>query len=180
MVTETKISLAQFLALPETNQITELIDGEVVVTPPKDEHQATTGSTYFGLRQLVKSGTFRIAPTGLHLDDQNFVEPDIFWVEDGNRVCQLGDDGYWHGAPDLIIEILSPSTARRDRDDKFRLYQKSCVREYWLIEPLAEFVEIYCLRDGKFERQGLYGLGETFVSPVLSGMTLTVDALLKN
>lgn len=180
MVTETKISLAAFLALPETNQITELIDGEVVVTPPKDEHQATVGSAYFGLKLLVKSGIFRIAPTGLHLDDANFVEPDIFWVSEGNRVYALGDDGYWHGAPDLIVEVLSPSTARRDRDDKFLLYQRYGVREYWLVEPVAEFIEVYVLRDGRFDRSGVYGLGEQFESPALDGLSLNVDLLLKS
>ncbi len=180
MVTETKVSLQEFLALPETMQITELINGEVVVTPPKDEHQVAVGSTYFELRQLVKSGTFRFAPTGVHLDDQNFVEPDIFWVADTNENCQLGEDGYWHGAPDLIVEVLSPSTARRDRDTKFELYQRSGVREYWLVEPYGEFIEVYCLREGKFERQGFYGLGEQFTSPVLSGASFSVDTLLKD
>ena len=73
-----------------------------------------------------------------------------------------GSDGYWHGAPDLIIEILSPGTTRQDRDTKYRLYEANGVREYWIVEAEELYIEVYHLHEGKYKRQGIFGLGETF------------------
>ncbi|MEO0563414.1 MAG: Uma2 family endonuclease, partial [Chloroflexota bacterium] len=84
---------------------------------------------------------------------------------------------YWHGAPDLVIEVLSPSTAARDRGVKFDHYETAGVREYWLIDPMGLFVEVYTLKDGTFERAGLYERGVSFQSAVL-GKAVPVDVLL--
>lgn len=178
-VIRTGVTAAEFLALPEMNQISELINGEIIVTPPSDTHQSIVGAIYFALRSAYPHGAFRIAPTGVHLDDENVVEPDVFWVSDANPRCRLIDGKYWRGAPDLVIEVLLPSTARIDRDLKFRLYEQYGVREYWLIDPDAQFIEVYRREGEKLERQGFFGAGETLTAGVLDGTTINVDQVFK-
>jgi Uma2 family endonuclease len=179
---QTRMTSTQYWSLPETNQIEELIDGELVMTPPPlDAHQDSLGNGYDLLRQNVlkiRGGYLRLAPTGVHFEDGYDFEPDIFWVAPDNDHCVLAPDGrYWHGAPDLIIEILSPSTAYRDRGIKFETYEKHGVRKYWLVDPEAAFAEIYHLNEGRFIRLGVFRAGQTFTSPVL-GIDVKVDALL--
>ena len=75
-------------------------------------------------------------------------------------VCQpeiLQDDGI-HGAPDLIVEVLSPSTAKRDRGYKKDLYERSGVKEYWIVDPMNKAIETYLLKNGKFVFDNLYSL----------------------
>jgi Uma2 family endonuclease len=179
-LTKTRMTAAEFLQLPESSEIIELINGEVIMPPaPSDYHQANVGDIYFYLRQHVQKGTFRLAPTDVYLSEIDVVQPDIFWVSAENTVCVLVDGKFWRGAPDLIIEILSPSTARRDREAKFSLYEQHGVREYWMVEPEAAFVEVYSLQAGKYIRLGFFGLGETFKSPVLGNLDIAVDSFLK-
>lgn len=176
--TQERMTATEFLTLPESNKHIELINGEIIMAPsPIDQHQATSGDLYFKLRQQVPTGNWRYAPADIHIDELNVIQPDIFWISAENSNCRLIDH-YWHGAPDLIIEILSPGTTRQDRDVKYRLYERSSVREYWIVEAEELFIEVYVLREGKFERQGIYGLGDEFTSSTLNVM-LKVDALLK-
>ncbi len=174
---KTRVTFEEYAALPETNQIVELIDGEIVVNPPLDVHQETLGEIYLSLRNLIKVGKLRIAPTGLHFDDGNSFEPDLFWVSPENTQCFLEENGrYWHGAPDLVIEILSPSTASDDRGIKYETYEKYGVREYWLVDPDAKFVEVYRHEGGKFERQGVFKPNQPFSSAVLGGATIEIQS----
>lgn len=163
------IILEEYLALPETNRIVELIDGQLVETPlPFDIHQKTLGQLLFFLIQQELKGVLRHAATGVCLDELNFFEPDLLWMSPHNFGCILIEGRYWYGAPDLIIEILSPSTAYRDRGIKYEIYEKHGVREYWLVDPEAAFIEVYTLADGRFLRLGLFRAGQTFASPVLN------------
>lgn len=174
----TKMTAAEFAELPESNTPIELINGEVVLAPsPVDRHQEAVGNLHVALRLLKRPGVLRLAPADVYIDEINVVQPDLFWVSPESSNCHLIDH-YWHGAPDLIIEILSPGTTRRDRGDKYRLYEKYGVREYWLVDADELYIEVYVLSDGKFARQGLFSLGEQFTSACLS-VTLDVDRLLK-
>lgn len=174
-----QMTATEFAQLPESNQIIELINGEVIVAPsPIDGHQKGVVHLIRILSNIVEVGEWRVAPMDVYLDDLNVVQPDLFWVSEDNPNCHLIDN-YWHGAPDLVIEILSPGTTRRDRDAKYSLYERTGVREYWLVDAHELYIEVYALQDGKFTRQGLYGLGDSFVTSVLNGITLSVDTLLK-
>lgn len=177
MVVAEKImmTMQEFLALPESNRIIELIGGELVMTPPAvDEHQSRFGSLHFFLRQLIPTGTWRLAPTGLYIDETHFVEPDLFWVRPDSADCQRTPDGkYWQGAPDLIIEILSPSTGLRDKREKFNIYQRIGAREYWIVAPEALYIEVYQLREGSYHAAGIFGVDDSFESAAL-GVTVEV------
>jgi len=176
--TRIRMTREEFMALPETTTPHELINGELIVSPtPKDPHQGVIISMLRVLLRLVSTGTFRVAPMEVHFDDGNIVEPDIFWVSGSDSKCKLGEDGYWYGAPDLMIEVLSPSTEARDRREKFNLYQQHGVREYWLVHPEALFIEVFTLTEGEFLRKGLFEINQTFYSDVL-GQTIEVNAIL--
>jgi Uma2 family endonuclease len=165
----------QFFEMPETNQIEELIEGEYIVSPPPiGLHQLAVGNAYFFLRSTVP-GQAVVSPAALRLEEDHVLEPDVFWIRpDGD--CKLVDGRYWQGAPDLVIEVLSPSTARRDRGVKFDVYERHGVREYWLIDLEAQFVEVYRHEDGAFRRRGLFGADEAFASAAL-GIEVKAEAL---
>ena len=179
---QTRMTSAEYWQQPETNRIEELIDGELIVTPPPlDVHQVKTGNIYVFLRLLAdreKGGYVRFAPNGVHFEDGYDFEPEVFWIAPDNDHCILAPDGrYWHGAPDLIVEILSPTTAYRDRGIKFETYQKHGVREYWLVDPDAAFIEVYRLENEQFVRLRLFKAGQIFSSAVLA-VDVPVDQLL--
>lgn len=173
-----RMTVEEFMSLPESTVPTELIAGELIVSPaPKDPHQKSSTHLLLWLGQTIPNGEIRHQPTDLHLDG-NVLQPDMFWVSADNPRCILRDDGYWHGPPDLVIEILSPSTELRDRGDKFDLYEQAGVREYWLVEPVARFIEIYVREDDQFRRYGVFGPDKQFESPVLNGQQVNVGTVL--
>jgi Uma2 family endonuclease len=162
-----RMTAAEFRELPETNTPVELIEGEIVMSPtPVYSHQQTVFTTAKWIDASARNGVTVISPMDVYLDEQTVLQPDIFWVGDSSENCRLRD-GYWYGAPDLVIEVLSPSTAVKDRGVKFDLYEQHGVREYWLMEPQAQFIEVYTVRDQRFERLGLFEAAATFESSAL-------------
>jgi len=175
----TRMTAQEFMLLPETNLPAELIDGELIMSlAPEDAHQQTSMKTILALAKILpEGGEFRHAPTDVYFDEINYFQPDIFWVSKDNQRCHLENGKYWRGAPDLIVEIFSPSTERSDRKKKFEIYEQYGVREYWMIDPLAQYIEVWALQENKFVRMGVYGPGEGFDSPVLNFKTFTADSI---
>jgi Uma2 family endonuclease len=174
-----RLTSADYRALPETNRIQELIDGELIVNPPPlDVHQQRSLNLINMLLSILKGrGTLRFAPTGIHFEEAHDYEPDVFWVSPENEACALGLDGrYWYGPPDLIVEILSPTSGYRDYNTKFLMYEKHGVREYWIVEPTAQFVAVFRLINGDLNPQGDFQPGQTFQSDVL-GAVIDVAAI---
>lgn len=138
---------AEFFALPETNLPIHLIDGELIAMPaPTPSHQQFV----FRLAKLIEKAAGQdthiyIAPVDVYLDDKNVVQPDICWLAPDTQ-CNV-EENFIGGAPDLVIEILSPSTARLDKTHKMRLYEKHGTREYWIVDTANRYLEIW-LRDG--------------------------------
>ncbi len=179
--TKTRMTAKEFMELPESNLPIELIDGELIVSPaPKDPHQAALGQIYGYLVRVNVGGQLRLAPLDVHFDDENVTQPDLFWVSGTESLCKLGDDGYWYGAPDLVIEVLSPGTQGKDRGKKFNLYERYGVREYWLVDVVAKFIEVHRLENQKFIRVGVFELKEKFISAVLNNLEIDVEALLNS
>jgi Uma2 family endonuclease len=171
-----RISAAEFLQRPESNRLVQLIDGEIIdVGCPPPSHQLIVGETLFYLSPHVKlrSGHAFSAPLDVELDDGNVVQPDVIVLLPDSK-CDIGKTRL-HGAPDLVIEVLSPGTTKIDRRDKFRLYERHGVREYWMLELSEPLVEVWMLQDGRFVLLDVYGKDETFTSPLLS--TIEVDRL---
>lgn len=96
----------------------------------------------------------------------------MFWLSE--QKLENIKPKYVVGASDLIVEVFSPSTARRDKEYKFHLYEKYGVREYWMVDPVNQYVEVYVLQEGVFVRQGVYDEADTFTSPVLGDKVVEV------
>jgi Uma2 family endonuclease len=179
MVSKTHMTADEFFQLPETNQPTELIDGELIVSaPPIPKHQRLNRRFVILLDDLIPDGELFFAPIGVYFDAENIPEPDIVWLAENSK-CGVGDK-YLEGPPDLIIEIFSPGTARFDRREKYELYERYGVREYWMADPEAQYVEVWTGKDGKFFRHGVYGADDSFNSPVLGGKTVELKGIFES
>jgi Uma2 family endonuclease len=167
--------------LPDDGRRYEIIEGVLYVTAAPDfNHQYTVGEIFAALRTYVRQRQLGIvisAPFEVHLPDIGQpVQPDVLFVP-AERTPRPGAEGFT-GAPDLIIEVLSQSTARTDRLVKFGAYERAGVREYWLVDPRTHSVEVYSLsEEGTYEMAGQYTPGETVMSAVLSDLALPVDDL---
>jgi Uma2 family endonuclease len=176
MVTQTRITAQEFFELPESNTLIELLDGEVIVSPtPTPKHQDATGNIYFLLRQLVPAigGKVFAAPLSVYLDEDNVPEPDVIWVAANSR-C-ISTETRLEGPPDLLVEVLSPSTAHKDKIQKFKLYERHGVRGYWIVDTAHRLLEAWTLVEGRFVSLGIFGPDDTFQSLVLGQQTVPVS-----
>ena len=163
-----KMTAREFLALPESNRHHELIHGEEIMSPaPTRGHQQVTFKVAKLIERLVSNGEVYVAPVDVYLDDENIVQPDVLWVAEGSA-CKWFEDKYLQGAPDLVVEVFSPGTVRADRKDKFRLYERCGVREYWMIDPVERLLEIWQSQDGRFLLAEVSGPGDVCKSPLLN------------
>ena len=155
----------------------ELLDGELILSPSaRTAHQRTSRKTLRALDDFVEEnelGEVFDAPFDVVLDDFNVVQPDILFVS--NERAHIVTDLNIQGAPDLVIEILSPSTAQRDRTQKRDLYARHDVKEYWQSDTDAKSVLVLTLENGEYRVAGIYTAGQTIVSPLLPGFSLSVD-----
>jgi Uma2 family endonuclease len=128
----------------------ELIHGHLVVSPsPTVEHQRLVRKLSRVLddyrRSAETSGEVLFAPMDVHLSDETVVQPDVLYVSP-DRADRIGAQDI-QGAPDLVMEVVSPSTSHRDVFDKKRLYEQHGVREYWIVDPDTTTVEVHVLTD---------------------------------
>ena len=133
----------------------ELIGGNVVMmSPASAEHVYTAGSIYNIFKNYLKGKNCIPFSDGLlvHLTDENKFVPDMMVVCDRSKIKS---DGV-HGAPDLVVEVLSPSTAKDDRTRKKEVYEACGVPEYWLVSPTDKSIEIYLLESGKYILHDVY------------------------
>lgn len=178
MVEQTKMTAAEFFELPESNAPIELINGALTVSPtPIPLHQDITLNTATLLKQISKivGGKVFVAPLEVYFDDENVPQPDVMWIAP-TRLRVVGEKRL-EGPPDLIVEVLSPGTAKNDKETKFRLYEKYQVREYWIVDPVHRLVDVWARVEGKFVWQGAYGVGDNFASAVLDGQSIDVAAI---
>ncbi|MDD5319617.1 MAG: Uma2 family endonuclease [Methylococcales bacterium] len=163
----------------------ELIDGDAYLMAPAPDlaHQDVAGEIYVQARLALKGKLCRafIAPVDVRLPKQDeadehidtVVQPDVLVVCDPNKLDRRGV----RGAPDWVVEVLSPSTAGHDQIRKRQLYERHGVREYWLIHPIDRVLTVYRLIDGEYGKPELYELqGGTAVS-VLPEIVIQWDDL---
>jgi Uma2 family endonuclease len=142
------------LQLPQ-GALYQLLNGELIMSPsPNRQHQKLIlklGSMILQWCEEKKIGEVYVAPCDVFLDDENVVQPDLFFFT-SNRLHFLSDRGA-EAAPDLVIELLSPSNAYYDLRYKLDLYEKFGVQEYYIVDPEDNTVMAYRLQEGKLKEQ---------------------------
>jgi len=173
------MTYAEYAAMPDDGHRYQVIEGELVMTPaPNEAHQRFLRNLIRVLDGYVhanKAGEVFFAPLDVVLFDVNVVQPDALFISK-DRMNIITETNV-QGAPDLVVEVLSPGTAHLDRTDKRDLYARFGVREYWLVSPEAGTIEVLTLREGAYARLGLFGSGDTVKSDVLSGLSFKTDAV---
>jgi Uma2 family endonuclease len=168
-----KMMANEFLALPVSNLHHELINGEEIMSPaPTGNHQRGVFRVAKLVERLAPNGEVLFAPVDVYLDDENILQPDVLWIASGSA-CTWFKDKYLRGAPDLVVEIFSPGTVRNDRKDKFRLYEKFGVREYWMLDPDEKLLDIWQLQNGRFMLVDVFGPGDACQSPLLGAVDMS-------
>ena len=168
-----KLTYDDYAKTPEDERY-ELIDGELImVGAPNMEHQSIQVEIGWRVVTFVKDGDLGWVfnpPTDILLTDHHVVQPDLIFVSRERE--HIITEANIQGAPDLVVEILSPSSSTRDRRDKFDLYATHGVAEYWMISPEARIVRVFLLRDGMFDEVGRYGDNDTLTSTTLEGLEI--------
>jgi Uma2 family endonuclease len=130
----------------------EIIDGEHYVTPsPNTKHQAVSGNLFASLYTYLKQqpiGHVFTAPFDVVFSDLDVVEPDLLYVS--RERLDVLTKAHVRGAPDLVVEILSPGTRRTDEITKRKLYERYGVQEYWVVDPELDIVKIYRRAEAAF------------------------------
>lgn len=171
-----KRTYADYCLTPDDERY-ELLDGELVMSPsPNRAHQRIDAKLGWRLAQFVEErdlGEVFSAPFDVVLSDTNVVQPDLLFVSKEQAYIVTEDN--IRGAPDLVVEIISPSTIERDRSLKRALYARYGVREDWLVDPDTRTVTVLLLDEGAFVEIARYGAGQTLTSPTLAGFTANLD-----
>lgn len=181
IATRNKLTYDDLRLFPNDGKRHELIDGEHIMTPaPRTKHQRASmnlAARLYNFVQSQKLGHLFTAPFDIVFSDFDVTEPDLVFISRA-RENILTEDNV-RGAPDLVVEILSPSTAEMDRKAKFTLYEKYGVREYWIVSPEAENVQIFALRAKGYELLGNFTGEQQVRSEVLSGFTCAAEEVFK-
>jgi len=173
------MTYGQYCLLPEDGNQYELFDGELVMTPsPTRRHQEIVGKLYRRLAEFVDDrslGEVYIAPLDTIFDQYNVLQPDILFVSK-ERLAEVGRERI-EGAPDLVVEVLSPSTFHKDLRRKMRVYSQFGVREYWIVDPEVRTVELYTRTGEGLQLAQRFSSQETFESRLLPGFRFPVESL---
>lgn len=157
----------------------QLIHGELTMSPsPTPYHQILQSHLHFILTRLVQTqrlGQVLAAPMDVYLSEEDTVQPDLLFIAQ-DRLDIIGEQKI-EGAPDLIVEILSPSTAYLDLTKKKRLYEAHGVKEYWTVDPEQKTVEIFENTDDGFIQHTRVVESGTAASTLLDGFTVDLDDL---
>ena len=173
-----KLTYEDYASLPDDERC-ELIDGELIPMPsPKEIHQRILlllGASWLWFVLETRLGAVYTAPFDVILSPTNVVQPDLIFISSA-RAHIITEDNI-RGAPDLVVEIPSPSTAGYDRTTKRNLYARHGVREYWLIDPYAKTATVLILGANGYNAHAVYGEGDTLTSPTLAGFALNLSDL---
>lgn len=155
----------------------ELIDGELISHSGNTIlHQHVVGNLLLSLSRSISKvnelGTLLPGPLDIVLSNENVLLPDLLFVSGERRT--IITDANIQGAPDLVVEVLSPSTADKDRELKKNIYGRFGVREYWIVDPDTRSVEVYKAGDMGLDFVRAYPEGTSLHSPLLSELRLEV------
>ena len=168
-----KFTYADYRNTPDDKRY-ELLDGDLVMAPaPGTAHQRALRKLTILLGLTVERtgvGEVFIAPCDVVLSNTDVVQPDLLYIS--NERAHIITDENIQGAPDLVVEILSPSTAERDQTFKRSLYAKHGVKEYWLVDTDAKTVTVLTLESDGYALVAVYREGQALSSPTLAGFTV--------
>lgn len=177
-----KLTYDDFVHFPDDGRRHELIDGEHYVTPsPVPRHQAILWNLVAMLAPHLQEhpvGRAYTAPLDVVFSHFDVVEPDLLFVSRG-RLNDVLTDKNIAGAPDLVVEIGSPGTRKRDETIKRRLYERFGVSEYWVIDPELDTVKVFRQGDAGYERAAelMLEAGDLLTTPLLPGLELPLQRI---
>ena len=172
-----KLTYDDFLLFPDDGKRHELIDGEHYVTPsPASVHQRIVGNIYFSLRRFLEMhpvGEAFLAPFDVVFGEHDVVAPDLLYIS-ASRRDEILTKLHVRGVPDLVVEVGSPGTRKRDETIKRRLYERTGVREYWVVDPELEVVRLYRRDETGYGRPNelTREAGDILTSEVIDGFKL--------
>ena len=171
-----KQTYKDYCATPDDERY-ELLDGKLMMVPaPNRKHQEILGRLYIELSRFNEEhelGKVYMALFDVVLSDTDVVQPDLLWIS-RSREDRLTDENV-RGAPDLVIEILSPPTTDRDLGYKHDVYGRHGVLEYWIVDPVAETIAVHRQGDGRLELAETFGRRDTLRTALLHGLELKLD-----
>lgn len=147
-----KYTYQDYLNLPDDGNRYEIINGDLImISAPYIQHQRVSGNLFIELSDFISKnnlGEVFIAPCDIIFDDKNVFQADIIFISHENKNVITEEN--IKGSPDLIVEILSPSTAYYDLFEKKEVYEKFGVKEYWIVDPQKHWIEIFALKQNKY------------------------------
>ena len=176
-----KLTYDDFVLFPDDGKRHELIDGEHYVTPsPNLKHQAVLRNLLTTIASFLRThriGNVYGAPLDVVFSHFDVVEPDLLYVSEARRHVRTSKN--IQGAPDLVVEIGSPSTRQRDERLKHQLYERFRVTEYWVVDPEIDVVRVFRLMDGKYPRAHELSLvrGDILTTSLLPGLELSLSEI---
>ena len=181
MPVDTRLTYDDYCLLPNNGRRYEIIGGELFVTPsPCRAHQkvVTQLSRFLGnFVETMGCGEVYVAPFDVVFSLFDVVEPDILYVS--KEHASVVTEKNVQGAPDLVVEVLSATTAEIERTTKLKLYARHGVQEYWLIDPEKCTAEIYRREAQGFERTASLQSSDSLTSPLLSGFSVPLRKLVE-
>jgi Uma2 family endonuclease len=178
-----KLTYEDYLRFPDDGLRHELIDGEHFESPaPTEKHQLVSWNmAYFLADDLRRNrlGQAFTAPYDVLFAQHDVVQPDLLYISNERSGIRTGKNV--QGAPDLVIEILSESTRWRDEDVKFRLYERSGVKEYWILDPDLATVEVFRLRGQSLhlEVELSAAAADMLETPLLPGLRIPLEEVFR-
>jgi Uma2 family endonuclease len=180
----TKLTYDDFVHFPDDGKRHELIDGEHYVTPsPAIRHQSIVGALYLLIGNYLEAhpiGRAFLSPLDVILSDIDVVEPDLLYVSKERAGALAGI--HVRGAPDLVIEVASKGTRKRDETIKRRLYERVGVIEYWVVDPEVDAVRVYRREGDRFGRaiELLREANESLETPLLPGLAMPLSRIFRD
>ncbi len=182
---DTRLTYDDFLLFPDDGKRHELIDGVHYVTPsPRLRHQDLVGRLHFEfqlhLRDHPGAGRVFVAPVDVVMSFHDIVVPDLVFIA-GDQAAIMTEKNI-QGAPALVVEVLSKSTRKRDAQIKRRLFEQVGVREYWLVDPELDAVQVFRpLAEGRLTRVEELTAedGGTLTTPLLAGFAADIRTLFR-
>jgi len=179
-----KLTYDDFVHFPDDRKRHELIDGEHYVTPsPNTKHQRTSGTLYFLIRTWLEAhpvGQIFSAPYDVVFSEFDVVEPDLLYLSN-ERAAQVLTPLHARGVPELVIEIASKGTRKRDETIKRRLYERVGVSEYSIVDPEIDVVRVHRRQDERFGRpiELSREAGDVLTTPLLPGPDLPLARIFR-